>query len=392
MKKLISLILSLSLALSLSVSALAATGSSFSDVPMSHWAYQYVEHAADEGWVAGVGGGKFNPDGQVTGAQWYTMVARVFYGDQIPDKADTGKWYSDKWYGPYMQVGVDNMFDAYFAADIDAAVAERPMTRTEMACVVTEVMDQMGVEVPQDTFYAVADTIPDLDKIPVTSSAYTAVVRCYAMGIIGGVDKAGTFNGDGLMNRAQAAVVLGRMADLVDNGGKIPDAPEQPTETTKPTEPEQPSEPTKPATPSDVPTEQEVYNAIIALKAQYPDGTPWGDDKLYQIWAPISTGELYPINCYGCAAFTQMCQDAAFGDAGTGKFAKVTHYDSFDDIRVGDIVRYDGHEVIVLKKKPNSIIVAEGNFNNAVYWGREIFKSENLESYKDFSISSRYPA
>lgn len=398
MKKLISLILSLSLALSLSVSALAATGSSFSDVPMSHWAYQYVERAADEGWVAGVGGGKFNPDGQVTGAQWYTMVARAFYGDQIPDKADSGKWYSDKWYGPYMQVGVDNMFDAYFAADIDASVAERPMTRTEMACVVTEVMDQMGVEVPQDTFYAVADTIPDLDKIPVTSSAYTAVVRCYAMGIIGGVDKAGTFNGDGLMNRAQAAVVLGRMADLVDNGGKIPDAPEQPTEPTKPTEPEQPSEPTeptKPATPSDVPTEQEVYNAIIALKAQYPDGTPWGDDKLYQIWSPISTGELYPINCRGCAAFVQMCQDAAFGDGGTGKFAKVTHYDSFDSIRVGDNVGYDtdygtAHAVVVLEKKPNSIIVAEGNNAGKVLWGREITR-DFLESH-NVRLSTRYPA
>ena len=184
MKKLLSLLLSLTVIMSLSVPAFAA-GPSFLDVSQSHWAYQYVERAADEGWVAGVGGGKFNPDGQVTGAQWYTMVARAFYGDQIPDKADAGKGYSDKWYGPYMQVGVDNMFDAYFAADIDAAVAERPMTRTEMACVVTEVMDQMGVEVPQDTFYAVADTIPDLDKIPVTSSAYTAVVRCYAMGIIG---------------------------------------------------------------------------------------------------------------------------------------------------------------------------------------------------------------
>lgn len=136
MKKLLSLLLSLTVIMSLSVPAFAA-GPSFLDVSQSHWAYQYVERAADEGWVAGVGGGKFNPDGQVTGAQWYTMVARAFYGDQIPDKADAGKWYSDKWYGPYMQVGVDNMFDAYFAADIDAAVAERPMTRTEMACVVT---------------------------------------------------------------------------------------------------------------------------------------------------------------------------------------------------------------------------------------------------------------
>ena len=398
MKKLLSLILSLSLTLSLSISAFAA-GPSFLDVPVSHWAYQYVERAADEGWVAGVGGGKFNPNGQVTGAQWYTMVARAFYGDQIPDKADAGKWYSDKWYGPYMQVGVDNMFDAYFAADIDAAVAERPMTRTEMACVVTEVMDQMGVEVPQDTFYAVADTIPDLDKIPITSSAYTAVVRCYAMGIIGGVDKAGTFNGDGLMNRAQAAVVLGRMADLVDNGGNIPDVPEQPTEPTKPTEPEQPSEPTeptKPATPSDVPTEDEVYNAIIALKADYPEGMTWTNDNVYKIPGLLSTGELhYTIN-RGCAAFTLMCQDAAFGptDWVNGTKFKSRSHEVFDDIRVGDIVRYDnssgGHEVIVLEKKGDSIIVAEGNYAGRIHWGREITR-DFLEA-NDFFVTTRYPA
>lgn len=75
MKKLISLILSLSLTLSLSISAFAA-GPSFLDVPVNHWAYQYVERAADEGWVAGVGGGKFNPDGQVTGVsgtRWWPV-------------------------------------------------------------------------------------------------------------------------------------------------------------------------------------------------------------------------------------------------------------------------------------------------------------------------------
>lgn len=376
MKKLISLILSLSLALSLSVSALAATGSSFSDVPMSHWAYQYVERAADEGWVAGIGNGKFNPNGDVTGAEWYTMVTRAFYGDQIPDKADAGKWYSNKWYGPYMQVGVDNMFDAYFAADIDAAVAERPMTRTEMACVVTEVMDQMGVEVPQDTFYAVADTIPDLDKIPVTSSAYTAVVRCYAMGIIAGVDKAGTFNGDGLMNRAQAAVVLGRMADLVDNGGKIPDAPEQPTEPTKPTEPTRPEAPGYEVVPG--PTEEEAYNRLIALKADYPEGMRWTNDN------------RYPDNEYGsrgCAAFVLICQDTVFGDDLMGH-----RIYSFDELQVGDSVRIGTkttpggyHSVIVLEKKDNSIIVVEGNYNSTIHWGREItrdsLENEGFDAY-----------
>ena len=49
MRKLISLLLCMVLALSLSVSAFASTGSSFSDVPQNHWAYQYVERAANEG-------------------------------------------------------------------------------------------------------------------------------------------------------------------------------------------------------------------------------------------------------------------------------------------------------------------------------------------------------
>lgn len=369
------------------VVALAVTfaAPTFSDVPMSHWAYQYVERAADEGWVAGIGNGKFNPNGDVTGAEWYTMVARAFYGDQIPDKADAGKWYSNKWYATYMQVGVDNMFDAYFAADIDAAVAERPMTRTEMACVVTEVMDQMGVEVPQDAFYAVADTIPDLDKIPVTSSAYTAVVRCYAMGIIGGVDKAGTFNGDGLMNRAQAAVVLGRMADLVDNGGKIPDAPEQPTEPTKPTEPTRPEAPGYEVVPG--PTEEEAYNRLIALKADYPEGMTWTNDNYWYNSKGIKSGA-------GCVAFAAICQDAVFGDR-TGLMGHSV--ESFDDLRVGDAVRYGTneviggtHSVVVLEKKADSIIVTEGNYNWTIHWGREITRDE-LET-AGFTAKTYYDA
>ncbi len=378
----------------MSVPALAASPS-FSDVPAGHWAYSYVERAADTGWVTGIGGGKFNPDGKVTGAEWYTMVARAFYGDQIPDTADSGTWYSNKWYGPYMQVGVDNMFDAYFKADIDAVVAERPMTRTEMACVVTEVMDQLNVVVPQDTFYAVADTIPDLDKIPIEASAYTAVVRCYAMGIITGVDGKGTFNGDGLMSRAQAAVVLGRMSDLIDNGGKLPDAPQQPTETTKPEQPAEPSIPSV-STPAGAPTEEEVYSAIIALKAKYPDGMTWTNDNVYKIPGLLSTGELHYTLNRGCAAFTLMCQDAAFGptDWVNGTKFKPRSHEVFDDIRVGDIVRYDnsssGHEVIVLEKKDNSIIVAEGNYAGRIHWGREITR-DFLEA-NDFFVSTRYPS
>ena len=54
--------------------ALSATGSTFSDVPASHWANKFVEYCASKGIVAGVGNGKFNPDGKLTGFTFGKML------------------------------------------------------------------------------------------------------------------------------------------------------------------------------------------------------------------------------------------------------------------------------------------------------------------------------
>ena len=53
---------------------LAAGGSTFSDVPASHWANKYVEFCASKSIVAGVGSGKFNPDGKLTGYAFGKML------------------------------------------------------------------------------------------------------------------------------------------------------------------------------------------------------------------------------------------------------------------------------------------------------------------------------
>ena len=54
--------------------ALSATGSTFSDVPASHWANKFVEYCASKGIVAGVGNGKFNPNGKLTGFAFGKML------------------------------------------------------------------------------------------------------------------------------------------------------------------------------------------------------------------------------------------------------------------------------------------------------------------------------
>ncbi len=178
------------------------------------------------------------------------------------------------------------------------------------------------------------------------------------------------FSPAGSCPRADMVYFLWKQLGQEDPGQETPPAedPEEPVE-----DPDTPTE--EPAVQA--PTEQEVYNIIIALKADYPEGMPWTNDNRYYSPAMHMTG-------YGCAGFALICSDAAFGDL-PGR----THY-SFDDIRVGDMIRIgDYHSVVVLEKKDNSVIVTEGNYNSSIHWGREITRA-SLEK-TGFYVQTRYP-
>lgn len=121
---------------------------------------------------------------------------------------------------------------------------------------------------------------------------------------------------------------------------------------------------------TDTSTSSAIYNSMMALKAQYPDGTPWTNDNSYTWKGGIYSGGS------GCAGFAMMLSDAAFGDLPA---RKVTN---FSNIRVGDIIRMnnDTHSVIVLSIDGNNITIAEGNFNSSVKWGRVITLDDVLST------------
>ena len=62
----------------------------------------------------------------------------------------------------------------------------------------------------------------------------------------------------------------------------------------------------------------------------------------------------------------------------------------YSNIKVGDILRVDNdtHSVIVLEVLEDSVIVAEGNYNSAIHWGREIPKAELIDPHS--YIMTRY--
>lgn len=123
----------------------------------------------------------------------------------------------------------------------------------------------------------------------------------------------------------------------------------------------------------------QVYDTLIALKEVLPEGLPWTNDN-YVAWS----GGIYSGG-FGCAGFAFALSDAAFGDA------PARMHENYDNIRVGDILRInnDTHSVIVLEVRESSVVVAEGNYNNSVHWGRELPKS-SLPGEGNY-IMTRYP-
>ncbi len=72
--------------------AISAVGSTFRDVPPSHWANKFVEYCAAKNIVAGVGSGKFNPDSKLTGYAFGKMLLVALGTDSSPF---TGKGWDE---------------------------------------------------------------------------------------------------------------------------------------------------------------------------------------------------------------------------------------------------------------------------------------------------------
>lgn len=121
-------------------------------------------------------------------------------------------------------------------------------------------------------------------------------------------------------------------------------------------------------------TEQDVYDAIIALKSKYPQGMNWTNDNVYD--TPTMTYR-------GCAAFGAICAEAAFGSP-AGK-----RVDGYDGARVGDRIRFDGHTVVVLEDAGNHYVVADGNNAGTIQWEWNLPK-DYIASYSGVYIETNW--
>ncbi len=123
-----------------------------------------------------------------------------------------------------------------------------------------------------------------------------------------------------------------------------------------------------------------VYSAMIAFKKSYPEGTPYTNDNFYQ-WK----GGIYGGG-YGCAGFSFMLSDAAFGSL------PARQLNTFGAVYPGDILRInnDSHSVIILEVTDTGVVIAEGNYGGTVHWERTLTNAQVYDVETNY-ILTRYP-
>ncbi len=217
------LALALSMGLTTPCSAANATPR-FYDVPTDNWAYPYVEKAAENGWITGYSNGQFGPNDKVTYAQFCVMLVSGFFPEQLAEYTGT----NDTWYASQCGTAAEMGFLKYSKINgkhTDGDAVGSCMTRYEMAAILHPALQSaLNISDFGDTT-AVQQSTADWSEIPEMYKASVAVVKTY--GLINGVNSEGTFSGNEEMNRAQAAVVLCKFDELMENNRQ-----EEPSETT----------------------------------------------------------------------------------------------------------------------------------------------------------------
>lgn len=180
----------------------------FTDLePVKSWAPRFIEIAAAKGVIVGDGQGSFRPTDHVTRAEFTKMLVSAF---SLSNATTTGSFtdvQAGNWFAPYVAVAVSKGI----VADGSLFNPNRPITRAEMAAIVGRALrSELGMSTVANVEATLA-AFGDADRLAAGLRGDAAVT--VAQGIMVGAD--GKFNPNGLTTRAEAAVVIKKLIDLL---------------------------------------------------------------------------------------------------------------------------------------------------------------------------------
>lgn len=214
MKKLISSVFAVA-TLSVMLSPLMQTtnATTFKDVTSSHWAKTAIDEAVSKGYFKGYADGTFKPGAQVTRAEFAVLLDRVSVNETAEGKgsfADLAGNWSEKEVNEAVAKGFLTPSDYP-----NGFKPTTPLTRKEMAKWMSSGLATASTDYKQALIDTVDTVVPVAEyfKKTMSKSEYPYVSLMMGTGLMSGYAD-GTFGGGKTTTRAEAAVILVRLANV----------------------------------------------------------------------------------------------------------------------------------------------------------------------------------
>lgn len=170
----------------------AAAKITFSDVPSSYWAAEYIEQAASDGLMTG-SQGAFRPEATITEAEVCMTLARR---EGLDTASNSAVWYA----GAMSSAENAGLLDGLTAAP------EKAMTRADTMQVFANVLVRGGAALPDEQ--QTADTLKNVkDAASIPADRRAAVALCMERGLISGYED-GTIRPQQTITRAAFAKLM----------------------------------------------------------------------------------------------------------------------------------------------------------------------------------------
>ncbi|MBQ2154469.1 MAG: S-layer homology domain-containing protein, partial [Oscillospiraceae bacterium] len=189
------------------IPGMAAEATGFTDVPEGSWYEDAVNYVSEKGYMTGVGDNRFAPNDEVTRAMFVTILARITMAETDGTVSAFTDVPVNKWYTGAVSWAAENgivngVGDGMFAPG-------KSITRQDLCTILYRFVNAMDYEL------TVGEEKTFTDSASVSSYAAEAVRYASSVGLIAGYDD-GTFRPKATATRAQMAVIIMRLARLLD--------------------------------------------------------------------------------------------------------------------------------------------------------------------------------
>lgn len=172
----------------------------YTDITSSHWAYCNVLDLSEKGILKGYQGTAFQPERNVTCGEFIKMA--VIAGTGTDPGIASGK--NINWASNYYAAALAN---GYFnELEIPESCLSSNIPRNKVALIVSSITGNTAIPFPEML-------LSDFTDLNQTTEYINEILAAYAAGVVGGYSD-GTFRPESSLTRAEAAVIIDRLAEV----------------------------------------------------------------------------------------------------------------------------------------------------------------------------------